>query len=232
MTDNEKLNLYITFDTFFRFVWTVFYKIFCKNRSKSFRTKKTPRVFADGGNKLGLSGTIEPTILTFGLKKQFDFNTDLSFIQKGGENKSIIYSYDHWGQLTAAGSETYPVTITYLSFSPTVKVNFWKILFVKIGPRMDGFLNFKSKDRFSSEQRTSKDFNSITFGTTYGLGICTGKNKVKFICEFVGQNDFTNSSYYKTTGQTFKNFSYILNFGLTVVLKKKQDKITTANTGP
>ena len=185
--------------------------------------KKTPKLFADGGSKLGLSGTIEPTILTFGSKKQLDFNTDLSFIQKGGYNYSPIYSYDQWGQLVGTGAETYPVTITYLSFSPTVKANFRKVLFVKAGPRMDGFINFKAKDRFSSEKRTSKDFNVTTFGVTYGLGICTGKNRVKFICEFVGQNDFTNSSYYKITGQTFRNFSFILNFGVTIILKK-QDK--------
>lgn len=182
--------------------------------------KKTPRLFADGGNKLGISGTIEPTILTFGSKKQFDFNVDLSFIQKGGDNYSPIYSYSQWGQPLKTGSETYPLTITYLSFSPNVKVNFWKILFVKAGPRMDVFLNYKAHDRFSSEQRTSKDFNARTLGMTYGLGICTGKNKVKFICELVGHNDFTNSSYYKVTGQTFKNFSYILNLGVTVMFKK------------
>ena len=180
---------------------------------------KSPKLFADGGNKLGLSGTVEPTILTFGSKKQFDFNTDISYIQKGGFTYSPIYSYDLMGgQLIVIGSETYPVTINYLSFSPTVKAKFWKVVFVKVGPRIDAFVNFKKQDKFSSDPRTSKDFNPITFGTTYGIGICTGKKRVKFMCEFIGQNDFTKSSYNKTSGQKYKNFCYFINFGVTITL--------------
>ena len=182
---------------------------------------KTPSLFADGGNKFGLSGTVEPTILTFGSIKQFDFNTDFSFVQKGGYNYSPIVTYYSNGQPSGIGSETYPVTINYFSFSPTIKANFWKILFVKAGPRLDIFTNFSSKQIVAVDTRRSKDFNSTTYGTTYGVGICTGKNRTKFICEFLGQNDFSNSSYNKLTGQTFKNFCYILNFGVTIVLGKQ-----------
>lgn len=184
---------------------------------------KSPKLFADGGIKYGLSGTIEPTILTFGFKKQFDFNTDISFIQKGGLNYSPVYSYDQWGQLIGIGSETYPVIINYISFFPTIKAIFWKIIFVKAGPRIDAFVSFKKQDKFSSDQRTNKDFNPTTFGATYGIGICTGKKRTKFICELIGQNDFTNSSYNKASGQTFRNFCYIINFGVTITLKKQDE---------
>ncbi len=183
---------------------------------------KSPKLFADGGDKLGLSGTIEPTILTFGSKKQFDFNTDVSFIQKGGQNYSPIYAYDQWGQVIGIGSEMYPVTINYFSFSPSFKTNFWKVVFVKVGPRLDAFVNFKKQDNYSSDPRTNKDFNKTTFGTTYSIGICTGEKRAKFICEFIGQNDFTNSSYNKASGQTFKNFCYIIKFGVTIPLKKQE----------
>lgn len=179
---------------------------------------KTPRQFGNRENKGGLSGTIEPTILTFGPKKQFDLNADISYIQKGGENYSPIYTYQ-FGQIAGIGSESYVVTINYLSFSPTVKLNFLKVMFFKAGPRMDRFLSFKAKDRFSSEKRTNKDFDPITFGATYGLGISVGKNRFQFVCELVGQNDFTRASYYSLTGQTFRNFSYLLNFGLMIKLK-------------
>lgn len=190
---------------------------------------KTPAIFGDDRNsvnKFGLSATIEPTILTFGSKKQFDFNTDFSFIQKGGSNYSPITTYDQYEQIIGIGGETYPVTINYFSFSPTIKATFWKILFVKVGPRLDIFSNFLitlPPPMVPVDPRTNKDFNSFTYGTTYGVGICVGKNKVKFISEFIGQNDFSNSSYNKLSGQTFKNFCYIINFGITIALRK-QDK--------
>lgn len=179
---------------------------------------KTPPIFADGGIKRGFSGTIEPTILSFGSKKKLDFNTDISFTQKGGYNYSPIVTNG------SIGSESYPVIINYLSFSPTIKINFWKILFIKVGPRLDIFTSFLIKrQKVLVDKRTKKDFNPMTYGVTYGLGICVGKKKVKFLSEFIGQNDFSYSSYNAASGQRFKNFCYILNFGVAIELHK-QDK--------
>ena len=64
---------------------------------------KTPKKYGDGGPKASLNFTIEPTLLTFGAKKQFDFNTDISFIQKGGVNYSPIYVYDQFGGISGTG---------------------------------------------------------------------------------------------------------------------------------
>lgn len=173
----------------------------------------------DRGVKLGNSGTIEPTILTFGAKKQFDFNIDISFIQKGGHIKPIyIYSVFSEGDL---GTLTYPVTINYFSCSPSIKIVFLKFMFAKIGPRLDVFSNASCR-RFAPEFSKFKpalSFNSLTYGITYALGVSVGKNRRKFICEFLGQNDFTRSVYYKAVGQKFTNFSYILNFGVVFILK-------------
>ncbi|OFY84037.1 MAG: hypothetical protein A3F72_18635 [Bacteroidetes bacterium RIFCSPLOWO2_12_FULL_35_15] len=182
---------------------------------------KTPPEFIDGGLKGGFSATIEPTIFTFGSKKQFDFNTDFSFLQKGGHINSQIVAYDQYGQIVGIGSEGYDVTINYLSVSPTFKANFWNILFIKVGPRLDVFTNYSSQSRYSAYPNSKSDFNTLTYGITYGAGICMGKNKVKFILELVGQNDFSNSSYNKASGQTYKNYSYIINFGVSISLKKK-----------
>ena len=178
---------------------------------------KKPKIIDDDGIKFGLSETIEPTIITFGTKKQFDFNTDISYIQKGDHNYSPI------GDI---GSASYLVTINYISFSPIIKVSFWKIFFIKAGPRIDIFTSFKNNFKpdlyfpSSPDPRTNKDFNAFTYGITYGFGICTGKNRVKFICELTGQNDFSKSSYNKASGQTFINNCYLLNFGVTVMLHK------------
>ncbi len=176
---------------------------------------KTPPIFGDGGVIYGLAVTVEPTIITFGKQKQFDLNTDISFIQKGGGNYSPIFTS------AGTGSERYPVAINYFSFSPTFKWNYFKTLFVKAGPRIDVLSSFNTKDRFASDPRTRKDFNSFTYGLTYGIGICTGKKTTKFIFEFVGQNDFSDSSYNPASGQTFRNFCYLVNFGVTFPLNKE-----------
>jgi len=179
-----------------------------------------PHYFEDGGMKPGFSATIEPTILTFGAKKQFDLNTDLSFIQKGGMVYSPVY-VDFNGTI-GIGSEIYGVTINYFSASPTIKTFFSKKLFIKAGPRIDIFSGFKSKTMFT-KPATRKDFNSLTYGVTYGLGICFGKKSVKFISELIGQNDFTTSSYNKITGQHYENFSFLLNLGFVINLKKSDE---------
>jgi hypothetical protein len=63
----------------------------------------------------------------------------------------------------------------------------------------------------------------LTYGITYGIGLCTGKKKVKFICELIGQNDFTNSAVVKSSGRTYKNYSYIINCGVTIALNKQDE---------
>lgn len=181
---------------------------------------KSPPAFGDEG-KGGFSATIEPTILTFGSKKQFDFNTDFSFIQKGGHNNSQIIAYDQFGNVTGIGSEGYDVTVNYFSVSPTFKPNFWDIIFLKVGPRLDIFTGFSTQSKASSFPRTRSDFNPVTFGITYGTGICIGKNKVKFVFEAIGQTDLSNSLENKALGQTYRNYCYIINCGVTFLLKKK-----------
>jgi hypothetical protein len=181
---------------------------------------KTPVNFADGGSILGFVATVEPTIWSFGSKKQFDLNVNMSFIQKGGSNYSPILAYDPYGQSVGIGSETYAVTINYISFSPCFKANIWKILFVKAGPRCDVFTGFHKAELVpGNDPRSSKDFNATTCGLTYGIGLCTGKKRVKFVSEIVGQNDFTQSSYNKASNQTFKNYSYLVNLGILIDLK-------------
>lgn len=176
---------------------------------------KAPPIFGDGGVIYGLAVTVEPAIITFGAQKQFDLNTDISFIQKGGGNYTPITA-----PTGGTGGERYKVIINYFSFSPTFKWNYFKTLFVKAGTRIDVLSSFNTKDRFASDPRTRKDFNSFTYGVTYGIGICAGKKATKFIFEFVGQNDFSNSSYNPASGQTFRNFCYLVNFGVIFPLKK------------
>lgn len=214
--------LYIPFFTFSSIVYgQTFNKLSIKSGQSISGFIKTPPEFGDSGHKGGFSETIEPTIFTFGSKKQFDFNTDFSFIQKGGYVVSPIIGYDQYGQVIGIGSEGYNVMINYFSVSPIFKTNFWKILFVKVGPRLDIFTNYSSQSRYSSYPNSNTDFNPLTCGITYGTGICIGKNKVKFILELIGQNDFSDSSYNKASGQTYKNFSYIINCGVNILLKKR-----------
>lgn len=169
---------------------------------------------------IGFIATVEPTFFSFGTKKQFDFTTGFSFAQKGAYNSSPIYSYNEFGQILGTGEEAYPVRINYISVSPTVKFNFAQLFFVKAGPRMDVFTNFNESSLFGVDIRTNKDFNAATLGITYGAGICAGKKRAKFICEVIGQNDFTQSSYNKATSQAYKNYAVLLNFGADITLGK------------
>jgi hypothetical protein len=180
--------------------------------------QKTPSQYAEGGMTNGYSGTIEPTWLTFGTKKQIDINSDFSFIRKGGTNMSRIYTYDQFGQLAGSGSETYKVALDYFSFSPNLKWNFSKLFFIKAGPRIDVLLNYDTRDRFSSDGRTRNDFESLNYGLSYGFGMSAGKKRTKFILEVLGQHDFSAASYHPSTGQTFTNYCFLLNVGVTVGL--------------
>lgn len=170
---------------------------------------------------MGFAVNIEPAFFSFGNKKQFDFTTGLSFIQKGAGITSPVYLYDDHNYLTGTGSESYRVRIYYVSVSPAIRFNFAKMFFVKAGPRMDVFTAFNSQARYSADIRTNKDFNSAAFGVTYGAGIAAGKKRVKFIFEFLGQNDLTQSSYNKATLQSYRNFSFLLNFGANISLGKE-----------
>ena len=184
---------------------------------------RTPKKLGDGGPKASLNFTVEPTLFTFGAKKQFDFNTDISFIQKGGVNYSPIYSYNSFGGIDGIGGESYVVAMNYLCISPTVKMKFGKLFFAKLGPRMDVLLYYNTKDKFASDTRTEKDFSKLNYGITYGAGVCAGNKKVKFIAELIGQNDFTKSTYNKASGQHFTNFCYYVNCGINIELGKKSE---------
>src|SRR3989344_8489060 len=85
----------------------------------------------DGNSKSGFVFTIEPSILSFGSKKQFDFNTDLSFLQKGFQKSEKVYSYNEAGEIMGVGSETYSFSLNYITLSPIFKYKFAKILFIK-----------------------------------------------------------------------------------------------------
>ena len=81
---------------------------------------------------------------------------------------------------------------------------------------MDVLTGFNSFAKYSSDIRTSKDFEPITYGVTYGAGICAGDKRAKFICEILDQQDFTQSSSNKATLQSYKNNCFLLNFGANI----------------
>lgn len=172
------------------------------------------------GQIYGFVFGFEPTFVSFGKNKMFELNTDLLFVQKGGINTSPIYNYNQFGTVQGTGSESYRVRLSYFSFSPLIKSRLWKGLFIKSGPRIDLLLNASVKDRFSSDNRTKKDFNALNYGVTYGLGYTFGKKQIQFITELIGQHDFNNSANY--LGAKYKNYSFILNFG--VQFKLQQSK--------
>lgn len=174
----------------------------------------------DGNIRAGLVFTIEPTILSFGSKKQFDFNTDLSFIQKGYGKTEKVYSYNAVGEVLGIGSESYLIRLNYISVSPIVKYRFAKILFIKAGPRVDILAGNNYKGRPGSDTRRGNEFNAITAGITYGGGICLGQKNIKFIAEAIAQNDFTNSSYNSISKHYYRNFSYYINCGVSIAINK------------
>lgn len=176
----------------------------------------------DGNTKAGFVFTIEPSILSFGSKKQFDFNTDLSFIQKGYGKTEKVYSYNAVGEVLGIGSESYSFRLNYISISPLVKYNFAKILFVKAGPRVDILAGYNYKGRPGSDTRRGNEFNPLNAGATLGGGICLGKKNIKFIAEAIAQNDFTNSSYNSISKQHYRNFSYYINCGVSIAINKTE----------
>jgi hypothetical protein len=184
---------------------------------------RTPIKFENSKVKSGLSLSFEPTILTFGNNNNFDFNIDLSFIQKGSISYAQVNLVLPGGGASYTKSRT--LLINYFSVSPTLKYSFLKRFFVKAGPRMDIFLSYLSNEETISNYPTKEDFNNLTFGITYGFGFCLGQKRMKYLIEFVGQNDFTNSTYNPETDQNYRNYSYIINVGLLFQLgKKKEDK--------
>lgn len=175
----------------------------------------------DGNFSIGFVFTIEPTILSFGQKKQFDFNTDVSFFQKGFQKNENVYSYNEVGEINGIGSETYLFSLNYITLSPIFKYKFAKILFIKAGPRVDILAGYNYKGRPNSDSRRGNEFNPLTAGVTFGGGICLGKKNIKFIAEIMGQTDFTNSSYNKVDKAYYRNFSYYINCGVSININKK-----------
>lgn len=176
----------------------------------------------DGNIRAGLVFTIEPTILSFGSKKQFDFNTDLSFIQKGYGKTEKVYSYNAAGEVLGIGSESYLIRLNYISVSPIVKYKFAKILFIKAGPRVDILASYNYKGRPGSDTRRGNEFNPLTAGVTLGGGICLGQKNIKFIAEVIAQNDFTNSSNNSISKHNYRNFSYYINCGVSIGINKTE----------
>lgn len=169
---------------------------------------------------------IEPTIFTFGSKKQFDLNIDLAFLQKNSVNIERFYPSPFSGQpMVANGGGTYGLSLSYFSISQTLKYTFWRTLFIKGGPRVDCFLSYKTKSRLIVPSRQKSDFSPYTLGVTYAIGLRAGKRK-QFIWELMGQNDFTQSGINYTTWQTYLNMSYMLNFGMILNLKNKNKDVT------
>ena len=167
----------------------------------------------------GFSLGIEPVFYKSG---SFDIGTDFSFVQKGSYNSSPVYSYDSYGHLSGTGSESYEVKINYISISPSVKYRFAKSLFIKAGPRADFFTGFKSKAADPNNQVSNSDFEPVTFGVSYGAGFCTGEKRTKFIFEFLGQQDFTESSHNKVSGLSYRNNSFLISIGANITLGKME----------
>lgn len=178
-------------------------------------------MFNDGNIILTPAFTLEPTIWSFlpdrqagGSTKKLELTTDFSYLQKGGVNTSPVYNYSEFGELLGTGMESYRVRISYLSISPLIKYTFWKTLYIKAGPRMDLLLNASVNDKFNSDNRTKKDFNSTNYGITAAIGASFGKKNTKFIAEIVNQQDFTTTSTNVASGQNYRNFTTIINLGL------------------
>lgn len=177
----------------------------------------------DGKLKPGFVFTVEPNIIKFGNKKQFDFNTAITFIQKGYQKTEMIYSYNSLGGISGIGMASSSLTLNYISLSPLIKYKFAKVLYIKAGPRVDCLVNYNFESYNSiSEYLINNKFNPVTAGVTIGGGICIGKRNVKFIAEIMEQADVTNSAYNKATKKYYRNFSHYINCGIVIDLKKKQ----------
>ncbi len=175
----------------------------------------------DGNIVVGFVFTIEPNIINFGTKKQFNFNTDISIIQKGFQKEEKVYSYNEVGETLGIGSERYTFKLNYVALSPVLKYNFAKVLFIKAGPRVDILTGYNYKGSPSSDKRRGNEFYPLTGGITYGGGICLGKGNTKFIAELMAQNDLSNSSYNSINKQHHRNFSYYINCGVSININKK-----------
>ena len=176
----------------------------------------------DGNSKSGFVFTIEPSILSFGSKKKFDFNTDLSFLQKGFQKSEKVYSYNEAGEIMGVGSETYSFSLNYITLSPIFKYKFAKILFIKAGPRIDYLAGYAYKGRPNSKSIRGEEFYPLTAGISFGGGICLGQKNIKFIAEAIAQNDFTNSCYNTIDKTYYRNFSYYINCGVSIRINKTQ----------
>ena len=177
----------------------------------------------DDKQKLGFLFTIEPTLCSWGTKKQFDFNTDISFLEKGYQKKETVYTYNEMGSINGSGQEVYSFSLYYFSFSPNIKYKFSKIGFIKAGLTGDYLLADKYKGKPDSQFKGSNGFLLFGAGASFGGGVCLGEKNIKFIAELMGQKDFISSSYDSSdnTKQYYKNFSFYVNCGVSIGINKK-----------
>jgi len=181
---------------------------------------KAPSLAGDGGEKPGISFTIEPTLESFGNKNKFHLHLALSYAQKGSVLKSPVYAYNQMGQIVAEGSETYTVSQNYFVIAPTISFDYGEKFYAKIGPRMDIFTGFRSGKEFSADSRDKEDFEKYNFGASVALGYVGGsaEDHSQFMFEIVGQPDFNVSSTNLATGQSLTNFAFLFNVGFRVNL--------------
>ena len=139
-------------------------------------------------------------------------SSELLFIQKGGYNQVEVPTVDKFGQIIGIGSETFPVKLSYLSLSYGVKLKVFNLVYLRIAPRLDYLLNFKSKPYFYVDTRIKKDFYMFTGGLSYSLGILRFKKLRGLFLEFQGQNDFLKSGDKKSIGKFYNNY-YGINIG-------------------
>ena len=184
------------------------------------------RTYANSGHqagiqKLGFLLMIEPTFYTFGAKKQFHFNTDISLFEKGYTNRETVYTYNEFGNVTSVGHEVYSFSMFYFGMSPNIKYNFAKIGFIKAGLTGDYLLTEKYNGNPNSQFKGSNEFLLFAAGASFGGGVCVGKKNIKFIGEIMGQKDFISSTYNSSTREYFRNYSYYINCGVSININKK-----------
>lgn len=183
---------------------------------------KNPEITNDNNDpQFGYSIGIEPEIIRFGKQHNASITLDALYMKKGGKNTTYFRTFDQNNQLLSIGSMSHPIQLTYFSIAPNIRYNFKQHFYFKGGPRID----FSSGHSFNqlppgiASPESFYTFENTCFGITYGAGALLGEKKFQFLLELLGQNDFSSSSKNSSTGQSFKNQSYLLNFGLVYNIK-------------
>ncbi len=146
------------------------------------------------GGKIGWGFGLETNVLKLGESKKTGIDLNLSFLQKGGYNIGNVFLYNQFGQLLAVGEESYPVTVNYLSIAPLLKVDLSDHFYFKFGPRMDYFLGFKPQNEHAWDTRSNDDFERLTHGISYAVGVNFGNKGIIGFFEIQGQHDYTSST--------------------------------------